>query len=1046
MENTNLCKRIFICLFFLFSMLPFGGISLMSQIVKGRVVSMEDQSGLPGVNILEKGTNNGVISDLDGNFSIKLEKESSTLVFSMVGMVTLERNVAGNLVLDIVMQPDRYQLDQVVVTGYSTQKKSDLTGSVTVVSVDDMMKQAENNPIKALQGRVPGMEVTANGNLSGAATIRIRGIGTLNNNDPLFVIDGVPTRGGMHELNSNDIENIQVLKDASAASIYGSRAANGVIIITTKKAKTGKIKLDFDMYATQSFYNNRLEVMNAREYGESLWKATLSSSEDPNKNNIGYSYDWGYDAVGNPVLYNMYLPKFIDTDKTMQTSDTDWFDEVSKKGLLQSYNLAVSNGTERGDYFLSLGYLHNDGTLKYTSFERFSARMNSSYHIVKDILTVGENFSVNRTSEVQLPDENLLDMALKALPLIPVHTVDGEGWGGPTAGMNDRHNPVRLLYDNKDNNYIYWRLFGNAYINLQPIKGLNIRSSFGLDYTNYYKRNMVHSYTSGMLHNDLSSVTLNESYATKWTWSNTVNYAKKIGVHDFDVLAGIEMYRESTIDFAAYKDDFLIETPEQMWPDMGIGTSKVTGAASGYALLSYFGKINYAFDNRYLASFTLRYDGSSRFGENNRFGTFPAFSLGYRISEEAFMENTKDWLSDLKLRFAWGQTGNQETSNTAVRTIYVTDYGMGDPTWTSLNGTSYDLSGSGGSSLPSGYKKIQQGNPDLKWETTTQTNIGLDFGFFNQKLYGTAEYYIKQTKDILVQPPYLGVIGEGGYCWYNGASMENKGFEVSLGYRDQTDFGLAYDIAGNISGYRNKVTALPEDVENAYGGNGKGDNILGHPINSFYGYIADGIFRSEEEVREHATQNGGEGVGRIKYRDLDNNGRIDEDDRTWIGSPHPDFMYGLNVNVSYRNFDLSIFFYGVQGIDVNTYAVKSETDFWSINDVRSNKGTRLLDAWSPTNPDSDIPAITALNTNDEGRMSTYFVEDGSFCKLRNIQLGYSLPQRWIQKIRMEKCRFYVSGQNLFTIKAKSFTGVDPENAGFGYPIPTTVTVGINIGF
>lgn len=1007
---------------------------------------MEDQSGLPGVNILEKGTNNGVISDLDGNFSIKLEKESSTLVFSMVGMVTLERNVAGNLVLDIVMQPDRYQLDQVVVTGYSTQKKSDLTGSVTVVSVDDMMKQAENNPIKALQGRVPGMEVTANGNLSGAATIRIRGIGTLNNNDPLFVIDGVPTRGGMHELNSNDIENIQVLKDASAASIYGSRAANGVIIITTKKAKTGKIKLDFDMYATQSFYNNRLEVMNAREYGESLWKATLSSSEDPNKNNIGYSYDWGYDAVGNPVLYNMYLPKFIDTDKTMQTSDTDWFDEVSKKGLLQSYNLAVSNGTERGDYFLSLGYLHNDGTLKYTSFERFSARMNSSYHIVKDILTVGENFSVNRTSEVQLPDENLLDMALKALPLIPVHTVDGEGWGGPTAGMNDRHNPVRLLYDNKDNNYIYWRLFGNAYINLQPIKGLNIRSSFGLDYTNYYKRNMVHSYTSGMLHNDLSSVTLNESYATKWTWSNTVNYAKKIGVHDFDVLAGIEMYRESTIDFAAYKDDFLIETPEQMWPDMGIGTSKVTGAASGYALLSYFGKINYAFDNRYLASFTLRYDGSSRFGENNRFGTFPAFSLGYRISEEAFMENTKDWLSDLKLRFAWGQTGNQETSNTAVRTIYVTDYGMGDPTWTSLNGTSYDLSGSGGSSLPSGYKKIQQGNPDLKWETTTQTNIGLDFGFFNQKLYGTAEYYIKQTKDILVQPPYLGVIGEGGYCWYNGASMENKGFEVSLGYRDQTDFGLAYDIAGNISGYRNKVTALPEDVENAYGGNGKGDNILGHPINSFYGYIADGIFRSEEEVREHATQNGGEGVGRIKYRDLDNNGRIDEDDRTWIGSPHPDFMYGLNVNVSYRNFDLSIFFYGVQGIDVNTYAVKSETDFWSINDVRSNKGTRLLDAWSPTNPDSDIPAITALNTNDEGRMSTYFVEDGSFCKLRNIQLGYSLPQRWIQKIRMEKCRFYVSGQNLFTIKAKSFTGVDPENAGFGYPIPTTVTVGINIGF
>lgn len=1024
----------------LFCALPFMA---QTKNVSGVVLSQTDSEPIIGANIVVQGAGTGTVSDLDGSFSIAVEP-GAVLEVSYIGFITQEVLVGKRSDIKVFLAEDTQMLDQVVVTGYTTQRKADLTGAVAVVDMDEIRNVPENNPIKALQGRVPGMQITADGSPSGAATIRIRGIGTLNNNDPLFVIDGVPTRGGMHELNPNDIENIQVLKDASAASIYGSRAANGVIIITTKKGEKGNLRLNFDTYVTQSFYTNRLDVMNAQEYGQTLWLATVNSSEDPNLNNIGYQYDWGYDVNGRPQLYNMWLPQYLDADKTMLTSDTDWFDAVSRNGLQQSYNLSLSNGTERGDYFFSLGYLGNEGILQYTSFERFSARMNSSYELIDDILTIGENFTMNRTSEVQIPDANILDMALKALPLIPVHTVDGQGWGGPTAGMNDRHNPARLLYDNKDNKYAYWRLFGNAYINIQPIKGLNIRSNFGLDYTNYYKRDMVHSYTSGMLHNDLNSVTLGESYATKWTWSNTANYVKSIGRHDIDVLVGMEMYKEETIDFSAYKDGFLVETPEQMWPNMGIGTSNVTGAASGYALLSYFGKVNYAYADRYLASVTLRYDGSSRFGENNRFGTFPAFSLGWRISEEAFMQNAKSWLSDLKLRFAWGQTGNQETSNTAVHTLYVTDYGVGDPTWSSLAGTSYDLTGKGGETLPSGYKKIQQGNPDLKWETTTQTNIGLDFGFFDQRLYGSAEYYIKVTDDILVQPPYLGVIGEGGYTWYNGASMENKGWEVSLGWRDETAFGLSYGISGSISGYRNKVTKLPADVENAYGGNGKGDNILGHPINSFYGYIADGLFRSEEEVLEHATQNGGEGVGRIRYRDIKQDGKIDEDDRTWIGSPHPDFTYGLNIDLAYKGFDLNVLFYGVQNVDVNTYAVKSETDFWSINDVRSNKGTRLLNAWSVDNPDSDIPAVTALNANDEGRLSTYFIEDGSFLKLRNLQLGYTLPQQMTRKIFIEKLRVYVSGQNLFTIKSKSFTGVDPENAAFGYPIPTTFTVGLNL--
>ena len=1017
----------------------------IAQVVTGKVVLFDDKEALPGVNVLEKGTTNGTITDIDGNYSIHLKNPNSTLVFSMVGMITQEKRVSAGDKVDVTLQSDHYQLDQVVVTGYSTQKKSDLTGSVTVVSVDDMMKSAENNPIKSLQGRVPGMEVTANGNPSGSATVRIRGIGTLNNNDPLFVIDGVPTRGGMHELNSNDIENIQVLKDASAASIYGSRAANGVIIITTKKGKEGKIKLNFDAYVTQTFYNNKLEVMNAKEYGQALWQATVNNSEDPNKNNIGYTYNWGYDDNGNATLYDMYLPKYLDTDRTMLTSDTDWFDAVSQKGLLQSYNLSVSNGSERGDYFFSLGYLSNDGTLKYTSFDRFSARMNSSYHIIKDVLTIGENFSVNRTSEVQIPDDNILDMALKALPLIPVHTVDGTGWGGPTTGMNDRHNPARLLYDNKDNKYAYWRLFGNAYINLQPVKGLNLRSSFGLDYTNYYKRNMVHSYTTGMLNNDLSSVTLGGTYTTKWTWSNTATYAKQIGVHSFDVLAGMEMYKEETINFSAYKDGFLVETPEQMWPDMGIGTSKVTGGATAYALLSYFGKANYVYDNRYLASVTLRYDGSSRFGKNNRFGTFPAFSLGYRISEEAFMEKTRDWLSDLKLRFGWGQTGNQETSNTAVHTLYVTDYGTGDPTWTSLNGTSYDLTGKGGTSLPSGYKKTQQGNPDLKWEVKRTFNAGIDAGFFDNRFILAVDYYNSKTDDML----YLYDVSVPPFAYNkmlaNLGSMRNSGVELGIGVTPLRTKDMELNINVNVTFQRNKLLSLsgyykgeymsaPEYTSisdlNGAGFHGGYNHIVyqmvGQPLGVFYlpkctGLVSDG--------------NGGY---KYEIEDLNGNGVSLEDgeDRYIAGQAMPKTLLGSNISFRYKQFDLSVQINGAFG-----HKIYNGTSLTYMN----------MDIFPDYNVLREAPS---LNIQDQ-TATDYWLEKGDYINFDYLTLGWNVPLGNLRKY-VRNVRLSVSVNNLATITGYSgltpminssivnnTLGIDDKRS---YPVVRSYTMGLSFNF
>jgi TonB-linked SusC/RagA family outer membrane protein len=641
----------------------------------------------------------------------------------------------------------------------------------------------------------------------------------------------------------------------------------------------------------------------------------------------------------------------------------------------------------------------------------------------------------------------VLDLSLQALPIIPVHTVDGIGWGGPALGMNDRHNPMRVLYDNRNNKYNYWRLFGNAYADLQLIKGLHVRTSYGLDYSNFYKRNLEVSYRSGFMNSSRSGVNMEQSHGMKWTWSNTATYRKQIDKHTLDVLAGMEMNRQNDINFNAYTAGdgaFAIETPEYMWPGVSTGTAAVGGGSTGFSLLSYFGKANYSYDDRYLASFTVRHDGSSRFGKNNRFATFPAVTAGWRISSERFMASTKNYISDLKLRIGWGQTGNQGIGNLATYALFVPEYGVADPTWNIVDGTAYDLSGAGTGKLPSGYRKIQTENNDLKWETTTQTNIGLDFSLFNQSLYGSIDWYVKATKDMLINPAYIGVVGEGGYRWANGASMENKGLDLSAGYRNKTSFGLDYDVMAVFSTYKNKVTHLPEAVENSYGGR-QGDNIIGRPLGSFYGYVTDGIFQNQDEVDAHVNQTG-KGIGRLRYVNVyDADKQITDMDRTWIGSPHPDFSYSLNIVLKYKGFDLSAYFQGVQGIDVENW-LKKQTDFWSVDDVNSNKGLRLLNAWTPQNPTSKIPALQTTNSNDEGRLSNYFIENGSYMKLRNLSLGYTLPTATASRLRMSRLRIYVTGQNLFTVKSKNFTGVDPENVGWGYPIPTTWTAGVNIGF
>ena len=1003
---------------------------------------VKDANGEPviGATVMEEGTKNATVTDFDGKFRLKVTG-GKKLTISYIGYKS--ETVAPGPSLNIVLQEDSQALDELVVTGYTTQRKADLTGAVSVVSMDDIADLNENNPMKALQGRVPGMNITADGNPSGSATIRIRGVGTLNNNDPLYIIDGVPTKAGMHELNGNDIESIQVLKDAASASIYGSRAANGVIIITTKKGKAGQLRIDVDASVSASMYANRLDVLNAKEYGQAMWQAYVNGGQDPNTNPLGYRYDWGYDANGYPQLNGITMSRFLDSANTVPSADTDWVDETTRTGVIQNYNVAVSNGSEKGSSYFSLGYYKNLGVIKHSDFDRFSARMNSEYKLIDNVLTVGEHFTLNRTSEVQAPG-GFLENALQFNPSLPVYDINGD-YAGPVGGYPDRENPVARLERNADNRYTFWRMFGDAYINLSLFKGFNIRSTFGLDYAQKKQRIFTYPITEGNVANDNNAVEAKQEHWTKWMWNAVATYNLEIGKHRGDVMAGIELNREDDEWFSGYKEDFTILNPDFMWPDAGVGTAQAYGSGEGYSLVSFFGKLNYTYDDKYLFSLTVRHDGSSRFGKNNRYATFPSVSLGWRISREKFMSGLK-WLDDLKLRASWGQTGNQEISNIARYTIYVPNYGVTESGGQSY-GTSYDIAGTnGGSILQSGFKRNQIGNDDIKWETTTQTNLGLDFSLFNQTLYGSFDYYWKKTTDILVQMAGIAAMGEGSSQWVNAGEMENHGFEFNLGYRNQTSFGLKYDISANISAYRNKITALPVTVaaNGTFGGNGV-KSVIGHPNGAQVGYVADGIFKSQEEVDNHATQEGA-APGRIRWRDIDGNGVINEADQQWIYDPVPDFSYGLNIYLEYKNFDLTMFWQGVQGVDVIS-DLKKETDLWSgLNIGFLNKGKRLLDAWTPQNPNSSIPALSREDVNNEKRVSTYFVEDGSFLKLRNIQIGYNVPKDFARKLKMERLRFYLSAQNLLTIKSKNFTGVDPENPNFGYPIPLNITFGINVSF
>lgn len=1016
--------------------------------VHGIVLSKSDGEPLIGATVFCEALNTGVSTDIDGNFQISVP-EGATLKFSYVGYGTVEAGAQPEMTVSL--EEDSELLDEVVVVGYQTMKKADLTGSVSVVSTKALETSPDTDPMRALQGKVPGMTVTANGSPSGTGSVRIRGIGSFNaSQDPLFVIDGVPTTATLNSLNMNDIESMQVLKDAASASIYGSRAANGVIIITTKKGNASgdkKVNVSLSTNLTAQFYSSqsKMKLLDTKGYATAMAQAALNDGLDPAAYAQGYGLNLNA-ASGYPIsvydiatgqyrnyTVNGYYDGFINSKRTMLMSNTDWLDEISRTGFSQSYDASVSTASEKSSVLFSLGYRKNEGILKYTNFENISARINSSFNI-SPILTVGENFTLTYTDQV---DCQPLENALKMPSSVPVFETDGKTYAGPVGSMADRQNPLRELAFNRDNALKVWRLFGNAYVDLKPVKGLMLRSNFGLDYDAAFIHSYNYTFHSDIVNNDTNSTTLSQANDSKWTWTNTANYNFSLrNDHNFTLLGGMEMFRQSRIDFSAYNENYDIETPDYMYPDASSGVERSTGNKSAYALVSFFGKIDYNWRNTLLASFTIRHDGSSRFGSNNRYGTFPAATLGYRISENL----KKNWLDDLKIRLSWGKTGNQAISNTARYALYVADYGSDRVT-----STAYDLLLQQSGIFPSGYYASQTANPNLKWETTIQYNAGIDFGMLHNRLTGSVDGYIKDVKDMLITPAYLGSMGEGGASWLNGPSLRNVGMEFQIGWRDELACGLGYRASLNMDFFRNKVTYLPSTTTGSYAHTTKENLVQSkQPFGSIVGYVFDGIFQNSEEVAASGQDNAR--VGGMKYADINKDGKITPDDQTWIFNPVPDLSFGLNLELTYKNFDFQMFWQGVLGQDVYNNQ-KFQNDFWSVTDAGSNKGVRLLDAWLPgVNTSSTIPMLSTNNRSDEGRTSSYFVENGSYAKLRTLQLGYNLPATLLSKLHMSRARVYVSGQNLVTIKSSSLTCTDPENPNWAYPIPTSVSFGLQLDF
>lgn len=1054
--------------------------------VKGTIT---DASGSPliGVNVIEKGTTNGTVTDLDGSFALGVQSSRSVLTLSYIGFQSQEIPVGNQTQFSIVMVEDTRSLDELVVVGYGTQAKKDITGSVAVVKAEDLLASTGSSAAQQLQGKAAGVYIGQTGSPGSPTMVRIRGINTVNDNGPLYVIDGVSTRNqNLSSLNPNDIESMQVLKDASSAAIYGAQAANGVIVITTKQgSKSGQPKLTYDAYYGIQKTTKKYDLLNSADRLAVEWESQQNSFDLRGVQGTPEHPQFGKGATPKIPNYlttggaggntNINMDDYsFPNNQIVPYSDTDWWDEVDRMAPIQNHQLSLSGGNDKGKYLMGLNYFDQQGTVKDSYYTRYQTRLNANFDI-RPWFRVGENLSYTWSKDIGLYDSageaNPYSWVYRASPWVPVSDAQGNWVGSKIAGTGNFENIVANQHRNKDNYFTNSRIFGNVWAELDLFKDITYRTSFGVDYTNQYyyrmaKTNLEFSESPG--ENNLEE---QSSFNFRWVWTNTMAYKKTFDdIHAVDILLGTEAIRDGLgRGLRGQRFGYLFEDNIDTWVlAMGENNNKRVNDSwyqGEFALFGMFARADYAYADKYLLTGIVRRDGVSRFAANQRYGTFPSMSAGWRISEEGFMESTRSWLDDLKLRVGYGVTGNSEMSRI---TNYAMEFGT-DP-----RQTNYDLSGANtGSDL--GYRLARFGNEDTKWEATQMLNVGIDISFLN-KFSATLEFYSKETTDMLIAAAYSDLANrEIGRPFINYGDMKNTGFDFDLNYRDQSG-DWAWDVGLNMSAYKNEVVRLSESDDFALWADGFRLNTsvtrttMGRPISEFYGYNVVGFYESEQDVlnspipygtnKANITANPGSYVGKFKFEDVNGDGVVNSDDRKVIGNPHPDLMLGLNASLSYKNWDMTMFWYSTIGNDLfnNT---KYFTDFPLFG---GNRSTRMRDLSWKAGADNSKAVLPILDSKDNwgGTVaSSYYVEDGSFLKLKNLVVGYTVPKHILKKATISNLRVYVQAENLLTFT--KYQGLDPEitnretGAGSGSDLsrgldagswPTTMRLlfGVNFAF
>ena len=1038
-----------------------------------------DQTGapVPGVTVIVKGTSIGVVTDFDGKYTLSVPADAKVLNFSFVGMVPQDVEIAGKTTINAEMKSDVVGVEEVVVVGYGTQQKKTLTGAVSTVGDNELRGTPSANAASRMQGRVAGVTITTDNSPGGDATVRVRGVGSVNNNDPLYIIDGVPSAGGMTSLNSNDIETMTVLKDASSSAIYGVRAANGVIIVTTKRGGAGKTKISFDArYGIQS-NTNSLKLMNTQQYGDMTWLEFKNAGLK--QGDAGWTSQQ-YGSGATPVIPDYIFPAGVTgtIDETKYTYPspyngitkankigTNWSDEIFHPAPIQEYNLAMSGGSEKGNYAFSAGYMKQDGVLKMTDFERFSLRSNADAKI-GDWLQIGESLGAtysDRTLGFTNNDEgNPISQIYRMQPIVPVYDIKGNFAGTQAKGTGNGANPLANLVRNKDDYQRDLRILGTAYAQVNFLKDFSVKTLMGVDYisSRIQDRTLRNPEFAEAIAADALSQTYNGTM--QWNWSNTLNFKKKFAdVHNVNVLIGSEAVNFKYDNLLGSRSTYAFTSTDYMILNSGQADQASSGYFDESRTFSYFGRVNYDYKGKYLLEGVVRRDASSRFNKANRWGTFPAFSAGWRVSEEAFMKDVT-WINDLKLRAGWGKTGNDNVGG------YYNSYSTYRA---SIDESFYSISGSPAKS-DAGFHYYKLGNPDGKWEANATTNLGIDATFLGKSLEVNLDLYQKVTTDMLYNQQLPSTWGYLVLPAVNIGEMKNTGFDLMLTYHGKVGNDFKFDVRGNISHYKNEVVKLNTNPnEKLYGPQLRQIDytvsMAGQPISSFYGYVVEGIFNTAAEVAAHPKYNpdvnGNDSYskpGVFAYKDISGpagvpDGKITSADRTIIGSPHPDFTYGLNLDFSYKNWDMTMFFQGSQGNKLINYVNR-----WTMfNNFSGNRDVRrLTESWTAERYANGSKISMPMAILDDAVMqqnSTFFVEDGSYLRMKNLQIGYSLPAALTTRLKIDHLRVYVQATNLFTIT--KYSGLDPEirmtqanaDRGMGidegvYPTSQIFMVGINL--